>query len=210
MESKNLSKLLLVSMLALLLVSCTSKKQKQSRYFGQLPYIHQQYKEKKAELKKETRLSSSIGKTLELKAKIKQLEQDYLEEFNKEYAQLEFPIIVPVEGQKEFTNHSIQKIYIEDISPKGRVKLKAKAMLQKKDFCPFAFVRFADESGLAPTQQCFTILTIPNASDAETAEDSLKRSKSIFLEGYLNCIASLANAEKIILMTEDEYFAMKD
>lgn len=206
MRAKHLYFRLLFLFLLITIFACGNRTNKSNKYFGKIPSVFAKYEKNRASLKNQKELTSSVGKTLELKSKLKELKKEKLDHYQKAYNQLDFPIKMHVSGNFDYPNHTIKDIYISDISAYGRVEITAISVARKDSVCPFAFVQFAGPDGKILNDRDYVILTLLSSIHGETTKEEVKAGKEITLRGYYNHVSRLAEAEELIMISDREYF----
>lgn len=202
MRAKHTFFRLILLLLLIFIYSCGNRGYKDSKYFGKLPSIFAEYQEAKSSLKNKRDLTSSVGKSLELKSELKQLEKKKLAQYRHAYKELDFPIKIPTVGSLDYPEHKIKEVYISDITAYGRVQITAHSVAKKDSICAFAFMQFADKEDDILDKKSYVILTLLR----KISKEQVKAGEKITLQGYYNHVSHLSRAEKIILISEDEYF----
>ncbi len=202
--------ILLLGILLLLYTSCRKNRYQEHEHFGKVPAVFNEYQQKKDGLRSESKMSASIGRSLEMKSEIKKLDKKYRNRFREEYQKLKLPVYMPVEGNPDYKNHSIKEVYISEIKPDGIVKLSAKSIAKKDSSFLIAYAYFANAEHKPVCSDPYVLLTLPAAHRGEIALESIKTGNSIELEGYCHYLGSLADAERIILVSEEEYYNLKN
>ncbi len=197
--------ILLLGTQVILLLSCERTHYNEHQYLGKLPALYNEYQQDKNGLKYESRMSASIGKSLEAKSEIKNLDKKYKRQFREEYKKLDLPVHIPVEGKLDYTNHEIQEIYISEITPDGKVKLCAESVAKTDSSFLIAFAYFADSENQPVSSDPFIILTLPTAHRGEISPELIEKGSSIQLEGYCHYLVELTDAYKIIVISEEKY-----
>ncbi|MCF8330882.1 MAG: hypothetical protein K9H84_00355 [Bacteroidales bacterium] len=188
------------------LFSCQKIIIKDSEYFGRLPYLFKKHELKTSKLEKESKLTSSVGHSLEIKSEIKKLDNKFENLYKQEINKIEFPVYLPFEGHIDYGNYKIQSVYVSEITINGRVRISAKAISSKNNICPFAFARFVNKDNEPNGKNAFIILTLQNYYHGQIAKNAVTKDEQFTLEGFYPIVADLTNVKKIIFVSEKTYF----
>lgn len=188
------------------LTSCQKIAKKDNEYFGELPHIFEKHQSKVTKLERESKLTSSVGKSLEINSKLKKLNKKFQRVYKKEYNKIKFPVHLPFEGQINFSNYQIQDVYVSDITVKGRVKIVAKAYANQNNICPFTFARFVDKKNNPVGENAYIILTLPNYNHGHIEKNSVNQGEQFNLEGFYPTILDLSDMKKVVFISEQAYF----
>lgn len=191
----------------LFLSQCAEKRTKRNPYLGKMPQLFTEYRKAKTPLIQKIKNTNQFGEKLKLKEEIEKLDRKYQKKFKREYKKLEFPAGLPYEGHIESDNLALQNIYINDITPEGRIILTAKVKAKNDKICAFLFARFTDDDKNPISTSRYIILTPPTYNKGEIRTDTITKGKTFNLKGFYNCDNTIAHAEKIILISEREYFS---
>ncbi len=207
--SLTLSSGIVIMAMLLSLIYCGGSDTASHEHFGRIPFIFSEYAEKEAQLLKQRRQSEDFSTLVKVNNELKKLRKQTHQAFHKEYELLDFPIIIPVEGRMDYPDHTIQKVYISDILPDGRLKVTVHSLALKDSPCAFAFGRFLENDDQYARASGYIVFSPRSVHRGTVQGDTVKEGMEIVLEGFYNCARASHQTSKLALISEQEYFENK-